>query len=270
MEVTFVRETWQRLGLLTLAVAALALTAVVASLAATSGKTPSSAKVLEPGVPYSAVVSDSEGRYEWLRTPESFLPSDSIQFTVQSDGGTTGGADIRVCLIPATDDFGRLDAEQACDSPGYLSRYPHVDMRRGAFRRVLKWSGGRTHGFVVVTFGCGACGVPAANFTIGLERHIHAIRLGRLSFRRVGNRWIVIAPARLTDNTKVGNGHRGYVEVSYDGRKPVRASSGVVADGMFRLTFRPPRTARTATVRVCTTPIMSTARVCSVRSRVRL
>jgi hypothetical protein len=208
---------------------------------------------------------------EWLRTPEPFLPGDRIQLALINDGGDTRTGDLRVCLAPATDDFGQKDMEKACGAPGYPSSLPNNDLQQtGKFRRTLVWNGRKTTGFILLRAGCGACGLSAANPTITLERQVHLVRLGSPSARRSGRKWIVSVSARLTDNSPAPNGHRAKLEVGFDGGPLRLVARGAVSGGFAKLAFRSPAKAKVATVRVCTTPIGSAAKVCSTRIQLRL
>jgi hypothetical protein len=251
-----------------LALALLATLVVSSASGATGANAPSRAESLQFGVPFSGTLSRDE-RYAWVRPPASLLPADQLQFTTDSDGGS-GSADLRVCLAPATDDFGQTDTEDACGSPGYTHTVPGVDIAPGKFRRTLQWDRPATSGFILVTFGCGACGVRADSYTLTLEKQIHQVRVGSVSVRRGHPSWRATAAARLTDNTFAPAGHPGYLELRYGHGKPIRTGRGTVEDGMFRLRFRPRRGARRATVRICTTPVGSDKKSCSARTRVRL
>ena len=253
-------------GLLVLA--SVATLGVNSASGATGANAPSRAETLQFGVPFSGTLNRQEA-YAWLRLPEPLLPADQIQFTTDSDGGSAGTADLRVCLGPATDDFGQSDMEDACGSPGYPHSVPGVDVEAGKFRRTLKWDRPTTSGFILVTYGCGACGVRTNNFTLGLEKQIHQVRLGSLTVRRGRPFWFVTAAARLTDNSFAPAGHAGYLELRYDGGETIRTGRGAVTDGAFRLRFRPRKGAKRARVRICTTPVGSDNKSCSPRTRVR-
>lgn len=247
----------------------LAFFTAAASPGAVVGQKPSAGTPLQYGVPYSATLTLHGGPYEWLTSPELFLPGDRLQLAVDSDGGPLGGANLRVCLVPATDDFGQKDTENGCDGPGYTSDYEYFDVSKGKFRRTLSWTSAKSKGFVIVGAGCGACGTKTDTFSIILEKHIHAVRLGTLAVKHAGQAWRASVATLLTDNTNVPNGHKGTLEVAYNGGKPKIVSHATTKGGRLTFAFRVPSKTRSAVARACTTLVGSGDRVCSVRSTLR-
>jgi hypothetical protein len=260
------RTNRTRIGAVTVAAVLGLAAAVVVATNAWAGASPSSATPLTVGVPFTATVR-SGSEYEWLRLPQRLLPSDRVRFTMDSNGVT---ANMRVCLAPDTDDFGQQDMESACSAPGYTGDIPHVDMDSGKFRRTLDWNDDATNGFVLVTSGCGACTDRDVTFTITLEAQIHQVRLGTPKVTRSGRHVTVSAPALLTDNSAAPDGHPGSLHVRYPGRKFRSVAQGTVSAGALNMGFKAKRRYRKATVRLCTTPIGSTGKLCSTKKRVRL
>jgi hypothetical protein len=220
--------------------------------------------MLQLGVPYSGTLEsngDASG-YEWLRPPMTLFPADLLQFTLQNDGGAGyGGVNIRVCLAPSTDDFGQQDMENACDSPGYTSKIPAVDLSRGKFRRTITWSGRRTDGFILVKAGCGFCDDHPAHYTITVEAQVHKVRLGSLVVSRHGAFTIVTTAVRLTDNSAAPDGLKASLDVlSGTTRAHV---VGATHAGQLALKFKPLAGAKTAKLRMCVTQVGSDRLSCS-------
>lgn len=239
---------------------------IVASISVTialAGESPSTAPTLEPGTPFSDQTRTRGERYAWFKLPERLLPSDTVQLAVESSTPNYG-TQLRLCLEPATDDYGQKAAEDACGDTGYTGSVPHVDVVEGKARVVLAWDRGATTGFVTAISGCGACGGGTfeSTVTVTLEKQIHQVRLGIPKATHNGRDWKLRTSVRLLDNSVVPDGSRGFALVTVDGKQPVRLR-GATRNGVLTLGFKAPSSSKRAVARVCAYRIHSNQPTCA-------
>lgn len=223
----------------------IALAALLAPSAGASPNTsPSKAKTVKVGVPFTGNWPGSSASVHWWRFPAALHPGDDVQLAIDNHNGY-----FEFCLVPPVDDFGAADALSDCNSREFgvsgLDRVvKHYDFPTGQPFLVVETD-------EPVEF--------SGTYTVTIERIVTLVNLGMAIPSQIPASFVLTANLTYGDNTPAADGIPAYLQWRYlpaDKNNPdpfVNVSSAVSAGGVatFAGTMPPEAQGGTVQMRAC-------------------
>lgn len=170
-----------------------------AGAVASPNTSPSKAKTVQVGVPFTGSWPGSEG-FHWWRLPTVVRPGDEVQLAVD----VTNGTGIDLCLVPPVDDFDAGDASEACSEVfvGLLDRL------------VLPYDQSAGQPFLLVKPGCCREENPGT-YTVTIERIVTLVNLGMAIPPQIPADFVLTANLTYGDNTPAADGISAFLQWRY-------------------------------------------------------
>lgn len=187
----------------TLACGLLLVALPATSASASTNTTPSKAKAVKVGVPFTGNWPGSDASVHWWRLPTTLRPGDEVQLAVDTD------AYIDLCLVPPIDDFDAADSLSDC-------RNREVEVS-GLDRLTMPYDLAAGQPFLAVSNDSYCCSLEdlSGRYTITLERIVTLVNLGMAIPPRLPASFVLFANLTYGDNTPAADGTLAFLQWRY-------------------------------------------------------
>jgi hypothetical protein len=176
-----------------------ALAAILAPSAVASPNTsPSKAKTVQVGVPFTGSWPGSDASVHWWRLPTTLRPGDEVQLAIDNHQGLND-----FCLVPPVDDFGAGDALDDCSSRELTIS--------GLDRVVMPYDFSAGQPFLVV-----GLGEESTTYSITIERIVTLVNIGMVIPPQIPASFVLAANLTYGDNTPAADGVPAYLQWRYE------------------------------------------------------